>query len=65
MADLRSVRNEDEEEKKTEEITESLFARISEMAGPIFFRFGMYTPITGRHVCNKFGSNRIRDHRAT
>ena len=37
---LRSVRNEDEE--KNEEIkTEILFARISEMAGAMFFKFGM------------------------
>ena len=36
---LRSVRNEVEE--KNEEINEILFARISEMAGAIFFKFGM------------------------
>ena len=36
---LRSVRNEEE---KNEEIkTKFLFARISEMAGPIFFKFGV------------------------
>ena len=37
-----SVRNEENEEEKNEEIkTKVLFARISEMAGPIFFKFGM------------------------
>ena len=39
--------------------------RISEMAGVIFFNFGMETALTGRYVSSKFGSNRIRDHRAT
>ena len=37
---LRSVRNEDEEEK-TKKLKQILFARISEMAGAIFFKFGM------------------------
>ena len=61
------MRNEDEEEEEeNEEIkNEILFARISEMAGAIFFKFGMSTTLTGRHVSSKFGSNRIRDHRAT
>ena len=35
------------------------------MAEAIFFKFGMKTSLTGRHVSSKFGSNRIRDHRAT
>ena len=39
---LRSVRNEEEEkEEKTKKLNEILFARISEMAGAIFFKFGM------------------------
>ena len=33
--------------KKTKKI---LFACISEMAGAIFFKFGMETPLTGWHV---------------
>ena len=36
---LRSVRNEVEE--KNEDIKKILYARISEMAGPIFFKFRM------------------------
>ena len=35
---LRSVRNEEE---KTKKLKQNLFARISEIAGPIFFKFGM------------------------
>ena len=40
---LRSMRNEDEknEEIKTKKLNDILFARISEMAGAIFFTFGM------------------------
>ena len=34
---LRSVRNE--EEKKTKKLKQNLFARISEMAGVVFFKF--------------------------
>ena len=37
---LQSVRNEEVEEK-TKKLNEILFARISEMAGAIFFKFGM------------------------
>ena len=36
---LRSVRNEEVEEKKRRNQNEILFARISEMAGAIFFKF--------------------------
>ena len=38
---LRSVRNEEVEEEKNEEIKKHLFAGISEMAGAIFFKFGV------------------------
>ena len=38
---LRSVRNEEDEEENEEIKNEMLFARISEMAGAIFFKFGM------------------------
>ena len=43
---------------------EILFARISEMAGAIFFKFGMSTPLTGRNFSSKFGSNWIWDYTA-
>ena len=36
---LRSVRNEEVE--KTKKLKRNLFARISEMAGAIFFKFGV------------------------
>ena len=38
---LQSVRNEDEEGEKTKKLKRILFACISEMAGAIFFEFGM------------------------
>ena len=58
---LQSVRKEVEE--KNEEKT--LAARISEMAGAIFFTFGMWTPLPSRHFCGNFGFNRIRNHGVT
>ena len=51
--------------KKYQEKIETLAARISEMAGAISFKFGMYTPLAGGQLCSIFGSNRIRDHRDT
>ena len=45
--------------------TQTLAARISEMARAIFFKFGMWTPLPSRHFCSNFGFNRIRNHRAT
>ena len=63
---LRSVRKEEvEEEEKRRKKIQTLAARISEMAGAIFFKFGMWTPLPSRHVCSNFGFNRIRNHRAT
>ena len=64
---LQSVRKEEvEEEKKNEEKKpQILAARISEMAGAIFFKFGMWTPLPSRHLCSNFGFNRIRNHGAT
>ena len=66
---LQSVRKEEVEEKneeKNEEIkTQTLAARISEMAGVIFFKFGMWTRLPSRHFCSNFGFNRIRNHGAT
>ena len=49
---LQSVRKEEVriEEKKNEEKTQTLAARISEMDGAIFFKFGMWTPLPSRHV---------------
>ena len=57
---LQSVRKEVEEEK-----TQTLAAHISEMAGAIFFKFGMWTPLPSRHVCRNFGFNQIKNHGAT
>ena len=59
---LQSVRKEEEKTKKK---NPTLAARISEMAGAIFFTFGMWTPLPSRHVCSNFGFNRIRNHGAT
>ena len=56
---LQSVRKE--EEKKTQ----TLAARISEMAGAVIFKFGMWTPLPRRHFCSNFGFNRIRNHGVT
>ena len=61
---LQSVRKEVEEKKRRKK-TQTLAARISEMAGAIFFKFGMWTPLPSRHLCSNFGFNRIRNHRAT
>ena len=60
---LQSVRKEVEE--KNEEKTQTLAARILEMTGAIFFKFGMWTPLPVRHFCSNFGFNRIRNHGAT
>ena len=63
---LQSVRKEEvEEEKKRRKKNHTLAARISEMAGAIFFKFGMWTPLPRRHFCSNFGFNRIRNHGAT
>ena len=63
---LQSVRKEEvEEEKKMKKKTQTLATRISEMAGAIFFKFGMWTPLPSLHFCSNFGFNRIRNHGAT
>ena len=51
--------------KKRRKKTQTLAARISEMDGAIFFKFGMWTPLPSRHFCSNFGFNRIRNHGAT
>ena len=51
--------------RKNEEIPQILAARISEMAGMIFFTFGMWTSLPSWHVSSNFGCNWIRDHGAT
>ena len=61
---LQSVRKE-VEEKNEEKKPQTLAARISEMAGAIFFKFRMWTPLPNRHFCSNFGFNRIRNHGAT
>ena len=50
---FRSVRKE-VEEKKTKKKTQILAARISEMAGAIFFKSGMWTPLPSRNFCRNF-----------
>ena len=62
---LQSVRKEVEEEKKRRKKPQTLAARISEMAGAIFFKFGMWTSLPSRHLCSNFGFNRIKNHGAT
>ena len=65
---LQSVRKEVEEVeegKKRRKKKQILAARISEMAGAIFFKFGMWTPLPSWHFCSNFGFNRIRNHAAT
>ena len=37
----------------------------SEVAGAIFFKCGMWTPLPSGHVCRNFGFDQIRDHAAT
>ena len=64
---LRSVRNEDEEEEeKNEEIKTKFCSLVSRKCLDRFLQIwyvdSHYWPA---HVCSKFGSNRIRDHRAT
>ena len=61
---LQSVRKEEEEKKNEEKKPQTLAARISEMAGAIFFKCVMWTPLPSRHLCSNFGFNRIRNHGA-
>ena len=61
---LQSVRKEVEQKKRRTK-TQILAARISEMAGDSFFKFGIWTPLPSRHFCRNFGFNRIRNHVAT
>ena len=60
----RILRSVQKEEKKRRKPTQTLAARISEMAGAIFFKFGMWTPLPSRHFCSNFGFNQIRNHAA-
>ena len=61
---LSSVRKDEEEkeEKKRRKKCKSLLARISGVAGAIYFKFGMWPPLIGRRLHNKFGFDRIKDH---
>ena len=61
---LQSVRKEVEEKKRRKKIV-TLAARISEMAGAMFFTFGMWTHLPSRHFCSNFGFNGVRNHGAT
>ena len=60
---LQSVRKEVEE--KNQEKSQPLAARISEMAGAIFFKLVVWTPLLSRHFCSNFGFSRKRNHGAT
>ena len=53
--------------KKNKEINknEILVTHTSEMAGAIFFKFGIRGGISGGHLCSETGSNRTRDHGTT
>ena len=48
-----------------EDKKETLAACISEMAGEVSFKIGMLAPLTGGKLCNKLGSNQIKDHQDT
>ena len=48
--------------RKKKKKNQTLAACISEMAGAIFFTFGMWTPLPSQHFCSNFGFNRIRNH---
>ena len=63
---LQSVRKEEVEEgKKMKKKIQTLAPCISEMAGAMFFKFGMWTPLPSRHFCSNFVFNRMRNHGAT
>ena len=51
--------------KKYEKKHLTLATRILEMAGVIFFKFGVWTALPSWHFCSNFGFNRIRNHGAT
>ena len=51
--------------KKRRKKPQTVDTRISEMAGAVFFKFGMWTPLPSRHFCSNFGFNRIRNHGTT
>ena len=59
IAIFASVRKHEE---KNQEKIKTLAARISEMAGVVSFKLGMWTPLAGGKRCSKVGFNRIRDH---
>ena len=63
MADFAKCAKRRRKKMKKKPLT--LAARISEMAGAIVFKFGMWTPRPGRHFCSNFGFNQIRNHGAT
>ena len=62
---VQSVRKKEVEEEKNKEKNPTLAACISEIAGAIVFKFGMWTPLPSRHFCSNFGFNRMRNHGAT
>ena len=65
MADFAKCAKRSRRRKKRRKKTQTLAALISEMAGAIFFKLGMWIPLPSRHFCSNFGFNRIRNHGAT
>ena len=65
MADFAKYVKRSRRRKNRRKKTQTVAARISEMAGVIFFKFGMWTSLPSQHVCNNFGFNWIRNHGAT
>ena len=53
---LQSVRKEEIEEKNQEKKTQTLAARISKMAGAIFFKFGMLASLQAAPNSGEFGA---------
>ena len=65
MADFAKCAKRRSRRKKTKKKTLIFTARISEMAGAIFFKFGMWNLLLSWHFCSNFGCNRKRNHGAT
>ena len=65
MADFVKCAKRRSRGRKNKEKIQTFATLISEMAGAIFFKVGMWTPLPSLHLCSKFSFNRIKDHRAT
>ena len=58
------VQKEGRKKKPTMKKTETLVTHISEMAGAIYFKFGMQLPIIGGCFHSKYGVFQEKDHRS-